>query len=87
MKRTTKRKLLKAKLTLQTTLKKILDINKKRKKLSYFKTPPELYNKIKDELRVLNKVAEQQARLIELYEMELIENRNMLDQPPHDFTR
>lgn len=75
MKRATKRKLLKAKLALQSTLQKILDINKTRKKLSYFKTPPEFYNRIKDELKLLNKVAEQQARLVQLYETELIDTQ------------
>jgi len=55
---------------LQTTLKKILDTNKQKKKLTFTKSP-ELYSRIREDLKVLNKVAEKQAKLVQLYESQL----------------
>jgi glucose-6-phosphate 1-dehydrogenase len=75
MKSITIEKLIKAKNSLQTTLKRILDINKQKKKLSYTKTPPELYTRIKTELKLLNKVAEKQAKLVQLYESKLTDKK------------
>lgn len=63
-----KSKLDKAKFALQNTLKRILEINKKRKELSFTKKTPELYLKMKNELKILNKVAETQAILVQIYE-------------------
>ena len=60
----------KAKYALQNTLKKILEINKLRKKLSYSKKTPDLYLKMKNELKILNHIAEKQAKLVQIYESE-----------------
>ncbi|MDX1667755.1 MAG: hypothetical protein R3350_11010 [Saprospiraceae bacterium] len=65
--RTRKRKLLRAKIILNQTLQKILDINHKRKKLKYTSDPQTKNQSLSEELKVLNKVAAQQAKLIERY--------------------
>lgn len=68
----TKRKLLKAKLKLQETLRSILAINRKKKELAQAKVLKEQKQAIQLKLRVLNKVAEQQAKLVRLYERKLV---------------
>ena len=71
----TKRKLLKAKLKLQETLQSILDINKRKKALAHAKVPQEQRQEIQSKLRLLNKVVEQQAKLVRLYETKLIRRK------------
>jgi len=71
MKRSIKRRLLRAKITLNLTLQKILDINRLRKQLPYLDNPNKAQRELKEELRVLNKIAEKQALLIRHYEESL----------------
>ena len=66
--RSIKRRLLKAKISLSNTIQQILDINQQRKKLHFFENAHLQRELLEDELRVLNKVAEQQAKLIQSYE-------------------
>ena len=67
-KRTAKRKLLKAKISLNQTIQKILQINRDRKQLPYHKDAPKKQAKLNEELKILNKTAEYQAKLIQKYE-------------------
>ena len=69
-----KKRLLKAKMTLQHTLQKILDINRHRKRLPHYEDPAQREETLSQELKVLNKIAAQQAKLIRYYESAL-ENR------------
>ncbi len=68
MKKMATERLEKARKALQATLSKILDINKKRKAMAQSKVSPSVKRELEAELRLLNKVAERQARLVELYE-------------------
>ena len=61
------RKFLNAKTALTQTIQKILDLNKSLRKSQ--KAPEN--QEIKRELRLLNKVADQQAKIVKLYEYEL----------------
>ena len=60
-----KQRLLNAKSALTATIQKILDLNK-----SLRQTPRE-GQAIKQELKLLNKVADQQAKIVQLYETRL----------------
>lgn len=73
MSREIKRRLLKAKFTLQQTIQSILTINRKRKALDFLETEQvvEKSGELQEELKVLNKIAAHQARLVQHYEMEL----------------
>ena len=71
MTRSIKRKLVKAKISLNHTIQRILDINRQRKKLHYLQNPSKKKENLDDELRVLNKLAEHQVGLIKRYEKEL----------------
>jgi len=66
--KSTKRRLLKAKMILNQTIQKILEINHSRKRLSYFKDTVHREDNLNQELKILNKIAAQQARLIRHYE-------------------
>ncbi|MCI5081746.1 MAG: hypothetical protein MRY78_08645 [Saprospiraceae bacterium] len=66
--RSAKRRLLKAKISLSQTLQKILEINKNRKRLPYIKNAHRKQEHLNEELKVLNKTAEYQAKLIKKYE-------------------
>jgi uncharacterized protein YutE (UPF0331/DUF86 family) len=66
--RAVKRKLLKAKISLSQTLQKILEINKNRKNLTYIKNTHRKQETLNEELKVLNKTAEFQNKLIQKYE-------------------
>ncbi|NRB63711.1 MAG: hypothetical protein HRU40_11925 [Saprospiraceae bacterium] len=72
MKRSLKRRLLRAKLKLNQTIDQILDINKNRKRHSQLKSAPSPIE-FEEELKVLNKIAEQQAKLVQHYESALVE--------------
>lgn len=69
------RKLRRAKRILDLTVKRMLDINKAQKKATktHYELPePE---NIREELKMLNKIANQQARLVRTYEHVLVQER------------
>ncbi|MEQ8706372.1 MAG: hypothetical protein RIC19_20745 [Phaeodactylibacter sp.] len=70
-KRSIQRRILKARISLNHTIQKILDINRNRKKLEYSKQAEAREQHLNEELRVLNKMAEYQDRLIKYYERTL----------------
>jgi hypothetical protein len=70
MNRTVKRKWLKARIALNSTVQKILDINRKKQSLPFFENPRQQERVINEELRILNRIAEQQNKLIKRYENE-----------------
>ena len=67
-KRSMKLRLIKARIALNQTIQKILDVNRNRKRLSFTNDPIQREKVLDEELRVLNKVAQQQAKLVEHYE-------------------
>ncbi len=67
-KRSMKRRLIRARIALNQTIQKILDVNRNRKRLSFTNDPAHREKALNEELRVLNKVAQQQANLVEHYE-------------------
>ncbi|MCB0548552.1 MAG: hypothetical protein KDD19_13305 [Phaeodactylibacter sp.] len=69
--RSMKRRLIRARIALNQTIQKILDVNRNRKRLSFSNDPIQREKVLDEELRVLNKVAHQQAMLVEHYESEL----------------
>ena len=79
MTRTIKRKLLKARMNLNSTIQRILDINRNRKKLPYLDDATVRKKNLDLELKVLNKVAEQQATLIKKYEQVLEQNKTQIN--------
>lgn len=70
-KRSIKRRLIKARIALNHTIQKILDINRNRKRLTYSKQAAKREEVFNEELRVLNRMAENQARLVRYYENSL----------------
>lgn len=75
LKRSIKRKLIKAKITLNQTIQKILEINRTRKKLPYSNNAHQKQNNLNEELKVLNQIVKHQAKLIQKYEQFLSGNR------------
>jgi len=75
IKRSLKRKLLRTRIKLNHTVDQILTINKNRKRLNYTPIPKAQQEEqvLDEELKVLNKLAEQQAKLVKHYEMVLAE--------------
>ncbi|MBK7873211.1 MAG: hypothetical protein IPJ74_22350 [Saprospiraceae bacterium] len=71
-----KRRLLRARITLNQTVQKILEINKKKKTLPYRIDARHEAQEISEELRVLNRIAEHQAKLIKHYETTLSTERS-----------
>ena len=71
IKRSIKRRLIKAKSSLHQTVQKILDINRKRKYLNYFENAEQKEVDLNRELRLLNKIAEHQHNLVRRYENQL----------------
>jgi hypothetical protein len=61
---------LNAQSALRATIQKILDLNRQLKSLRMSKEAPE-NQEIKRELKLLNKVADQQAKIVQLYEIRL----------------
>ncbi len=59
------KRLLQARYALKSTIQKILDLNRKLKTSS--KKAPEAVE-LRQELKLLNKVADQQAKIVRLYE-------------------
>ena len=66
-----KRRLIKAKMNLSQTLQKILEINRKRKRIRYSRNPVQKSEALNEELFVLNKIASQQAKIIDRYQQKL----------------
>jgi hypothetical protein len=83
-KRSIKRRLIKARIALNHTIQKILDINRNRKRLTYSKKADERESSFNEELRVLNKMAENQARLIRHYEQSLTAAHRPSTAPSHE---
>jgi hypothetical protein len=75
MKRSIKRKLVKARMILNQTLQKILDINHHRKRIQHLEDTRQREVALSEELKVLNKIANYQARLIRHYEDTLEDHR------------
>lgn len=73
MRRTIKRRLVKARIALHQTIQKILDINRKKKELPHQKDVETKDAALNVELKVLNKIAEQQAMMVKKYEKSLLE--------------
>ena len=63
-------RLLNAQNALKYTVQKILDLNRQLKSLMKSKSEPE-HLEIKKELKLLNKMADQQAKIVQLYETNL----------------
>jgi tRNA-dihydrouridine synthase len=63
-----KRKLLRARIMLKQTIQKILEINRIRKHLSFFTDRQERAQTLHEELKLLNRIAEQQAVIVRRYE-------------------
>lgn len=74
MTRAIKRKWLKAKLTLDESIHRILEINRRKKHLSFFPNNNQQEKDLNEELRLLNRIAEQQAHLLKHYELKLAKN-------------
>ena len=74
-----KKKWLETKIALGNTIQNILDLNRKRKSLSFLKRKKikevgiEKEEALKEELKVLNKLAAQQAKMLKKYESVLAE--------------
>lgn len=76
MKRSIKRKLVRAKVALNTTVEKILDINRKRKRLQLYEDHlTDNGEELNQELKLLNKIADRQAKLIRKYESTLAQEK------------
>ncbi len=66
-----KRRWLKTKIALSQTIQRILDINRRRKVLSKAENVENFEQQLQEELRVLNRIADQQARMLRKYEADL----------------
>jgi len=75
MSRTIIKKMLNAKKALNQTIQKILEINRKRKQRLLFENELQKQQKFNDELRLLNKMAASQARIVQHYES-MLDRRN-----------
>ncbi|MEO0338495.1 MAG: hypothetical protein AAF242_04705 [Bacteroidota bacterium] len=80
MTRSNKRRLIRARIKLNQTLQQILDINRNRKKLPFLENALVAKESLDERLKVLNKTAEHQAKLIKHYEAKL-ENIEQQDEP------
>lgn len=68
-----KRRLIKARIVLNQTIQKILDISRRKKTLHFVEKTADKEQVIGDELWLLNKLAKQQAQLVKHYETVLIQ--------------
>ena len=66
-----KRRLLRARVVLNQAIRQILEINRIRKQLPFFQNREAKEKEIEQDLKLLNKIAQQQAVLIRKYEDEL----------------
>lgn len=64
-------KLSTARKALQETIRKILVLNRTKKVITENKISLDQHKAIKSELKLLNKMAEQQAKMVRLYEQRL----------------
>jgi len=71
--RSLKRKWLKTRIALRHTIEKILSINRKRKHIHYVSDSDEKRRQLEEELRVLNAIADNQARMLRTYEQKLVD--------------
>lgn len=71
-----KQRLLRARYELTATLQQILNINRKRKKLSEYKDLQEENAKLEDELKVLNGLADTQVKVIQKYEQGMVSSES-----------
>lgn len=63
-----KRRLIRARIKLNQTIQQILEINRNRQKLPYLQNADERKYSMEQKLKVLNKIAEHQAKLVRHYE-------------------
>ncbi|MCB0651574.1 MAG: hypothetical protein KDC85_09900 [Saprospiraceae bacterium] len=75
-----KKKFLRTKYALSQTVHKILEINKKRKNLSFFKNSKKKEEILEQDLVLLNKIAEKQANLLRKYEQIIYSTPNQEDE-------
>jgi hypothetical protein len=68
-----KRRLIKARIVLNQTIQKILEISRIKKTLNYVEKPADKEQVIGDELWLLNKLAKKQAQLVKHYETVLVQ--------------
>ncbi|MFT4758886.1 MAG: hypothetical protein ACI9XO_000221 [Paraglaciecola sp.] len=61
-------KLIATRKALQETIRKILVLNRTKKVITKNKIPLDQHKVIKSELKLLNKMAEKQAKMVRLYE-------------------
>ena len=63
-------------MALSQTIDHILDINRRRKALSAAPDYAKSQEAIEEELKVLNRIADQQARLLRKYEMNMAQSNS-----------
>lgn len=73
--RSLKRRWLRTKMALGQTIERILDINRRRKVLSNVPQYIKSQEDMDQELKILNRIADHQARLLRKYEMDLSTNQ------------
>ena len=76
--RDTKRKWLRARISLRETMYNILKINRERLKLPFYKgaqTKIQKEEELNHELKILNKLADRQAKLVQMYDRRLRDPR------------
>jgi hypothetical protein len=71
--RSLKRKWLKTKIALRNTVQQILSINRKRKHIHFVSDSDDKRKQLEEELRVLNAIADNQARMLRTYEQQLVD--------------
>jgi hypothetical protein len=80
-----KKKLLRTRYALSQTVQKILEINRKRKNLTFFKNSKKKEESLEQDLVLLNKIAERQHRMLRKYEhsIKTTENEEERQQMSH----
>lgn len=71
--RSLKRKWLKTQIALRQTIQQILTINRKRRQIPHSKNRDVKRRQLEEELRVLNAIADNQARVLRTYEQKLVD--------------
>lgn len=69
-------KLIATRKALQETIRKILVLNRTKKVITENKIPLDQHKVIKSELKLLNKMAEKQAKMVRLYERTLSKRKD-----------
>lgn len=70
--RSLKRKWLRTRIALRHTVQQILTINRKRKQIVHTDNGEDRRKQLEEELRVLNAIADNQARVLRAYEEKLV---------------